>query len=187
MRGSSPAAGQIGPAGPLPRGPQDQTRRLPGSTALAQARESGAFTTAHEAFWAAARRVNGDADGTRALIDVLLLHRSCDAEDVDRRDHRGAGGGRCQRRRRRGRGPQTRSQLTGWGQRRTVIPVPSTSRIRATGCQPDPAPARRTPPRSSPGSRPTPGPLPSVSAYDELLAKRAGHPPASPRRRRTCS
>jgi transposase len=52
---------------------------LPGSTALARARESGAFTSAHEAFWAASRRVNGDADGTRELIDVLLLHRSMDA------------------------------------------------------------------------------------------------------------
>jgi hypothetical protein len=33
---------------------------LPGSTALARARESGAFTSAHEAFWAASRRLNGD-------------------------------------------------------------------------------------------------------------------------------
>jgi transposase len=55
---------------------------LPGSTALARARESGAFTSAHEAFWAASRRVNGDAAGTRELIDVLLLHRSMDAADI---------------------------------------------------------------------------------------------------------
>ncbi|MBE0011531.1 IS21 family transposase [Arthrobacter sp. AET 35A] len=55
---------------------------LPGSTALARARESGSFTSAHEAFWAASRRVNGDADGTRELIDVLLRHRSLDADDV---------------------------------------------------------------------------------------------------------
>jgi hypothetical protein len=55
---------------------------LPGSTALARARESGAFTRAHEAFWAASRRVNGDAEGTRELIDVLLLHCSMDASDV---------------------------------------------------------------------------------------------------------
>lgn len=53
---------------------------LPGSTALARARQSGTFTSAHEAFWAASRRVNGDAEGTRELIDVLLLHRSMDAE-----------------------------------------------------------------------------------------------------------
>lgn len=55
---------------------------LPGSTALAQARASGTFTAAHEAFWAAARKTDGDAAGTRALIEVLLLHRSMRAADV---------------------------------------------------------------------------------------------------------
>ncbi len=49
---------------------------LPGSLTLAQARASGAFTSAHERFWARARRTHGDAAGTRALIEVLLLHRS---------------------------------------------------------------------------------------------------------------
>jgi len=48
---------------------------LPGSTALAQARAAGTFTATHEAFWAAARAKHGDAAGTRALIEVLLLHR----------------------------------------------------------------------------------------------------------------
>ena len=55
---------------------------LPGSTALARARTAGVFTAAHEAFWAATRKVNGDAAGTRQLIDVLLLHRSMPAADV---------------------------------------------------------------------------------------------------------
>ncbi len=49
---------------------------LPSSLTLAQARASGAFTAAHERFWARARRKEGDAAGTRALIEVLLLHRS---------------------------------------------------------------------------------------------------------------
>jgi transposase len=49
---------------------------LPGSIPLSQARESGAFTAAHERFWAVARRRHGDAAGTRALIEVLLLHRN---------------------------------------------------------------------------------------------------------------
>lgn len=49
---------------------------LPGSTALAAARRTGRFTAAHDAFWAASRRVNGEAAGTRELVDVLLLHRS---------------------------------------------------------------------------------------------------------------
>jgi hypothetical protein len=48
---------------------------LPGATALVQARKSGSFTAAHEAFWAAGRRALGDADGTRELVEVLLLHR----------------------------------------------------------------------------------------------------------------
>jgi transposase len=48
---------------------------LPNSLTLAQARESGAFTRAHERFWARARRRLGDAAGTRALVEVLLLHR----------------------------------------------------------------------------------------------------------------
>ena len=56
---------------------------LPGSTALAQARAAGTFTPAHEAFWANARRRLGDAAGTRELIDVLLLHRSMDAADIE--------------------------------------------------------------------------------------------------------
>lgn len=56
---------------------------LPGSTALARAREAGSFTSAHDAFWAASRRVNGDADGTRELIDVLLLHRFMHAGDIE--------------------------------------------------------------------------------------------------------
>lgn len=55
---------------------------LPGATALAQARASGAFTPVHDQFWAEARRRLGDAAGTRALIRVLLLHRSLPAERV---------------------------------------------------------------------------------------------------------
>ena len=55
---------------------------LPGATALAQARASGAFTAEHEAFWSAARKQLGDAAGTRALIEVLLLHRHMDHVDV---------------------------------------------------------------------------------------------------------
>jgi len=55
---------------------------LPGSTALAQARASGAFGAAHDAFWEAARRRLGDGAGTRALIGVLLLHRSLPAGAV---------------------------------------------------------------------------------------------------------
>jgi transposase len=49
---------------------------LPGATALAQAKAAGAFTGTHQRYWDAARRKHGDASGTRALIEVLLAHRT---------------------------------------------------------------------------------------------------------------
>ena len=52
---------------------------LPGATALAQAKASGGFTATHQAYWDAARRERGDAAGTRALIEVLLAHRTLPA------------------------------------------------------------------------------------------------------------
>jgi transposase len=55
---------------------------FPGSTALARARSCGTFTAAHDAFWAESRKVNGDTEGTRQLIEVLLLHRSMPAAEV---------------------------------------------------------------------------------------------------------
>ena len=55
---------------------------LPGSVPLAQARKAGAFTPAHEALWSAARTRLGDGPGTRALIEVLLLHRRLPAASV---------------------------------------------------------------------------------------------------------
>ncbi len=55
---------------------------LAGSTALAQARAAGTFSTAHDAFWQAAKAAHGDAEGTRALVEVLLLHRRMPAAAV---------------------------------------------------------------------------------------------------------
>jgi hypothetical protein len=55
---------------------------LPGATALEQARAAGKFTPVHDAWWAAARKSHGDAAGTRALIQVLLLHRHTAHEHV---------------------------------------------------------------------------------------------------------
>ena len=52
---------------------------LPGATALAQARASGAFTPSHQRYWDAVRRARGDKDGTRALTEVLLGHRTLPA------------------------------------------------------------------------------------------------------------
>jgi hypothetical protein len=55
---------------------------LPGASALASARASGAFGATHDAYWAEARRRLGDGAGTRALIGVLLLHRRLPAAAV---------------------------------------------------------------------------------------------------------
>jgi transposase len=148
---------------------------LPGSTALARARESGEFTNAHEAFWAASRRVNGDAEGTRELIDVLLLHRSMDASDViagitsalgvgavsadvvaveARRNAAGltAGGSGSDRH------PGAHDDVN-------VQRVVSLTQRRLM----DPAAVIA-------GLPPDTRPVPSVGAYDELLAKRTEHP-----------
>jgi hypothetical protein len=55
---------------------------LPGATALEQARAAGRFTPVHDAWWAQARAARGDSAGTKALIEVLLLHRSMAHEHV---------------------------------------------------------------------------------------------------------
>ncbi|MFE0040095.1 hypothetical protein [Streptomyces sp. NPDC059013] len=44
---------------------------FPGVTALEQARSAGRFTPVHDAWWAAARKVHGERDGTRALPAVF--------------------------------------------------------------------------------------------------------------------
>jgi hypothetical protein len=55
---------------------------LPGATALEQARAAGRFTPVHDAWWNAVRKAHGDAAGTRALVEVLLLHRHLAHEHV---------------------------------------------------------------------------------------------------------
>lgn len=52
---------------------------LPGATALAQAKAKGTFTASHQGYWDAVRRTRGDAAGTRALIEILLAHRTLTA------------------------------------------------------------------------------------------------------------
>jgi transposase len=55
---------------------------LPGATALARARASGAFGVEHEQFWSLARRRLGDQAGTRVLVEVLLAHRALPADAI---------------------------------------------------------------------------------------------------------
>ena len=68
--------------GPLPGGAQAKPGALPGATALTQARASAGVHRAHQRFWDAARRKRGDGAGTRALIEMLLLHRTLPAAAV---------------------------------------------------------------------------------------------------------
>lgn len=146
---------------------------LPGATALVQARESGMFTGEHETFWAAARAAHGDAVGTRALIEVLLLHRhlpraqvlaglraaavvGASSADVVAVEARKAGG----QLRHDTSEPDTAAAVSGrvvsLTERRLTDPV-----AVIAGLPPD----RR--------------PVPTVTAYDELLTRRAADPPSS--------
>ena len=47
-----------------------------GSSALSQARAAGRFTRSHDRFFELARRRLGERDATKAVIEVLLAHRS---------------------------------------------------------------------------------------------------------------
>ncbi|MGW8701450.1 IS21 family transposase [Streptomyces eurythermus] len=55
---------------------------LSGSTVLEQARSAGMFTPVHDAWWTQAMKIHGERDGTRALIEVLLLGRHMTHEHV---------------------------------------------------------------------------------------------------------
>ncbi|GGO59336.1 transposase [Streptomyces lasiicapitis] len=55
---------------------------FPGSAALEQARSAGRFTPVHDDWWDAARAAHGDKDGTKALIEVLLLARHMSHEQL---------------------------------------------------------------------------------------------------------
>jgi transposase len=133
---------------------------LPGSSALAQARAAGVFTSVHEAFWAAARARHGDGAGTRALIEVLLLHRRMPPAAVI------AG---------------MRAALTAGSCSADVVAVEARKHVPArNGPEGEEAWPALAPPRRSRAAVVTlpqrPGPLPadqrptpSVAAYDQLL------------------
>ncbi|UUU37424.1 hypothetical protein JIX56_00505 [Streptomyces sp. CA-210063] len=55
---------------------------FPGSTALEQARSAGRFTPLHDDWWDAARAAHGDKEGTKALIQVLLMARHMSHEHL---------------------------------------------------------------------------------------------------------
>jgi len=138
---------------------------LPGATALVQARKAGTFTAAHEAFWVAARKAHGDSDGTRELVEVLLLHRHMQAVDIV--------DGIC-------------AALGVGAARADVVAVEARRLADQRGNAPLPTPAQEPPARvvsltqrrlADPaavvaGLPPDQRPLPSVAGYDELLTRR---------------
>src|SRR5216683_1907728 len=139
---------------------------LPGAAALAQARAGGAFTAAHQAFWDRARARNGDAAGTRALIEVLLLHRRMPAGQVTAGISAALAAGSCSPdvvaiEARKHAAGQAGGQASGqsWP---ALRPRPSRAAVV-------------TLPRRSPDLPADPRPAPSVAAYDQLLTE----PPAA--------
>jgi transposase len=130
---------------------------LPGATALAQARAGGTFTAEHEAFWAAARAAHGDSGGTRALVEVLLLHRHLTAGQVTAGIRAALAVGALN------------ADVVAIEARKhpAVEPSPSRSAIVLT------LPDRAAEPRAARVLPADVRPLPSVAAYDELLTSPA--------------
>lgn len=121
---------------------------MAGSTALVAARASGAFTPVHQRFWDAARRQHGDGPGTRALVGVLLLHRTLPASAV-------AAG--------------MEGALVGGNFDADLVAVAARSAMLASraSCPPVPVPTTASPTATT--QRPTP----SLTEYDQLLFKEA--------------
>lgn len=120
---------------------------LAGATALVAARASGAFTTAHQRFWDAARRALGDGPGTRALIEVLLLHRTMTSSELEAGMDAAIRTGRFQ------------ADLVAVEARR------ATHRATAPASRPVPVPA------TAPAAATVARPAPSLGGYDDLLTE----------------
>ena len=179
----------VGPTGSLPGSAQDQTRGPARFDRAGRVRDSGAFTIAHEAFWAASRRVNGDAERhPRTHRCPVAAPRPWTPRDVRRGSPRHCRWGRSARTSSLSRPAVMPPQRAGagFGPPYSLL----TRRGRATGCQLDPAPAHG---RSGSRDRRAPAdtrPLPTVRAYDELLATAPHHsddPPTTPSKEKsTC-
>ena len=149
---------------------------LAGATALVQAREAGSFTAAHEAFWAAARKAHGEAGGTRAMVEVLLLHRHLAHVDVVSGLRAAVAVGAL-----------TADVVAVEARKSADARTPTGSPAATAGPPPPAAPTRvasltqrrLTDPAAVLAGLPTDTrPLPSVAHYDELLRRRrpAPHP-----------
>ncbi|GFG50152.1 hypothetical protein MAGR_15930 [Mycolicibacterium agri] len=148
---------------------------FPGSSASAAARATGTFTSAHEAFWAAARRVNGDAAHPRT-------HRRPAAAPQHDRGRRGRGD------RRGAEGRAVSADVVALEARRHAGTGGANSgrHLPAHTVAPEHRVVSLTQRRLADPAAVIAGlltdtrPLPSVGAYDELLAQRASSGSTSP-------
>lgn len=144
---------------------------LAGSVALRQAREDGVFTTLHDRFWSAAITAHGRAEGTRALIEVLLMHRNLSAEAMTTGIAAALNAGSTS--------PQlvaieARGHAAGGGA--SSSPESEAASADDDGADPGPGPDGLAEVIVLPIRRVLPvddRPLPDVSVYDQLLVARA--------------
>jgi hypothetical protein len=123
------------------------------------------FTSVHEAFWAAARARHGDGAGTRALIEVLLLHRRMPASQVIAGIAAALAAGACT------------ADVVAVEARKHAAAAPGSTGDDAWPALPRPARSRAavvTLPRRAAALPPDARPAPSVAAYDQLLTGREG-------------
>ncbi|MFZ0158548.1 MAG: IS21 family transposase [Kineosporiaceae bacterium] len=119
---------------------------LAGATALVDAKAAGTFTPEHQRFWDGARKALGDGPGTRALVGVLLLHRTLPASAVT------AG--------------MTAAASVGRFDADLVAVEARTAMAAAT------PPAARVPvPAHAPGAASTERHVPTLAGYDQLLTE----------------
>ena len=118
---------------------------LSGATALVAARAGGGFTPTHQRFWDAARRALGDGPGTRALVGVLLLHRTMPTTAVLAGMNTAIGMGHFD--------PD-------------LVAVEARRQVHATTPTPSPVPL----PVSATPAAAIGRPAPSLAGYDQLLA-----------------
>jgi len=127
---------------------------LAGATALAAARAAGTFTPAHQRFWDGARKALGDAAGTRALVGLLLLHRTLPVAAL----------------------AEAMTTCTGAGQYDPDIVAVTTRQViaRATSAATPTSPVPLPP--HAPDTAAAARNVPSLAGYDDLLTHPTTHP-----------
>lgn len=139
---------------------------LPGATALDQARAAGRFTPIHDAWWEAAVKAHGERDGTRALIEVLLLSRHLPHEHLVTGLAAALNSGALT-------SDAVALEARKAADTETEEAPPSPAASSQTGIAPLPAAVRAQLP-------PDKRPLPSVAHYDQLLRLRRPDRPTTP-------